>query len=99
MVFFFVLETKGFCKKNFIQWPFYHLLYEHYCSAMWCKRLTVKTIMAEEFDGTGFWNVRDGKGGSLGMAQGLQTEGEGTGNGWKGGKKTDLRLKSQGVGT
>ena len=48
---------------------------------MWCKRLTVKTIMAEEFDGTGFWNVRDGKDGSLGMAQGLQTEGEGTGNG------------------
>ena len=73
---------------------------------MWCKRLTVKTIMAEEFDGTGFWNMRDGKGGSLGMAQGLQTEGEGTGNGWKGGKKQTcdlshkvLELKSQDAAT
>ena len=32
---------------------------------MWCKWLTVKVIMAEEFLGCGIWNVEDGNEGGL----------------------------------
>lgn len=54
---------------------------------MRCKFLTVRIIMAEEFEGTGIWKMGDGKGGGLGRDERAQTGGEKAGNGGKGGGK------------
>ena len=40
------------------RWLFLHLLYEHYFSAIQCKYLIFRIIMAEEFEGDG--DLEDG---------------------------------------
>ena len=43
---------------------------------MWYKCLTVRTIMAEEFQVAGFWDIGDEEGGQWGKAEGLQNRGK-----------------------
>ena len=39
---------------------FIHLFHKQYFSAIWCKWLTARIIMAEKFLVDGIWNMEDG---------------------------------------
>jgi hypothetical protein len=65
---------------------------------MWCKYLTVRTIVAEKFDGDGIWNVGTRNEGNWGRLRG----GKQVERGWK--RICDLsrkvlRLKSEDAAT
>ena len=54
-------KQKGFSKKNSFYWLFLHLINKQYFSAMQCKWLIVRIIMAENFWDAGFGMWRTGK--------------------------------------
>ena len=58
---------------------------------MWCKYLTVRTIVAEKFDGDRIWNVGTRNEGDWGRLRG--------GKQVERGAETDLRLKSEDTAT